>query len=43
LSDDTNRRYADLLVNPLAFLSEGYGEISYGVEKAGSLEQQSGE
>jgi hypothetical protein len=28
LSDDTNRRDADLLVDPLAFLSEGDGRIS---------------
>ncbi len=29
LSDDANRRNADLLVDPLAFLSEGYGTNSY--------------
>jgi hypothetical protein len=29
LSDDANRRYADLLVDPLAFLSEGDGDNSY--------------
>ena len=30
LSDYANRRDADLLVNPLAFLSEGYGTYSWG-------------
>jgi hypothetical protein len=30
LSDDADRRYADLLVDPLAFLSEGDGDVSGG-------------
>jgi hypothetical protein len=30
LSDDANRRNADLLVNPLTFLSEGDGRYSWG-------------
>jgi hypothetical protein len=31
LSDDANRRYADLLVDPLAFLSEGDGNSPMGL------------
>jgi hypothetical protein len=40
LSDYANRRNADLLVNPLAFVSEGYGNISKGL-KTGSTGAES--
>jgi hypothetical protein len=33
LSDDTDRRYADLLIDPLAFLSKGDGKTPMGLGK----------